>query len=84
MEHIRKVCVRHGVAPGIHVGDAETSFRYAEQGFVMITVASDLGLIFGGTAATLQRVREANLPGRTGAAGNGTGPRPERTASTPI
>jgi 4-hydroxy-2-oxoheptanedioate aldolase len=84
VEHIRKVCVRHGVAPGIHVGDAETSFRYAEQGFVMITVASDLGLIFEGTAATLRRVREANLPGRTGAAGNGTGPRPERTASTPI
>ena len=50
----------------------------------MITVASDIGLIFGGAAATLRRVREASVPGRKGAAGNGTGPRPERTASTPI
>ncbi len=64
VEHIRKVCERHGVTPGIHVGDAEASFRYAEQGFRLITVASDIGLIFGGSAATLQRVRGAKLPRR--------------------
>jgi 4-hydroxy-2-oxoheptanedioate aldolase len=62
VEHIRKTCERHGVTPGIHVGDADVSFRYAEQGFRLLTVASDIGLIFGGSAATLARVREARIP----------------------
>ena len=68
VETIRQACERHGVTPGIHVGDAETSFRYAEQGFRLITVASDIGLIFGGSAATLARVREAKIPRRAAAA----------------
>lgn len=80
VEHIRKTCERHGITPGIHVGDAETSFRYAEQGFRLITVASDIGLIFGGAAATLARVRSAVLP--TG--GSGAAARRSPGASTPI
>lgn len=81
VEHIRKACERHGVTPGIHVGDAETSFRYIEQGFRLLTVASDIGLIFGGAAATLERVRSAAVPGRRGANGHRAAGRP---ASTPI
>src|SRR4029079_9342482 len=75
VEHIRKACERHGVTPGIHVGDAETSFRYAEQGFRLITLASDMGLIFGGSAATLARVRQAKIPasGRGAASGGRRG-----------
>ena len=80
VEHVRRTCERRGVAPGIHVGDAEQSFRYAEQGFRLITVASDIGLIFGGAAATLARVRQATVPGRTAGQGSG-GARP---TSTPI
>jgi 4-hydroxy-2-oxoheptanedioate aldolase len=64
VEHIRQACERHGVTPGIHVGDAELSFQYAEQGFRLITVASDIGLIFGGSAATLSRMRGARIPKR--------------------
>ena len=81
VEKIRKACERHGVAPGIHVGDAETSYRYIEQGFRLLTVASDIGLIFGGAAATLERVRSAAVPGRRGANGHRA---PGRPASTPI
>jgi hypothetical protein len=75
VETIRRACERHGVTPGIHVGDAETSFRYAEQGFRLITVASDMGLIFGGSAATLARVRQAKIPasGRGAASGGRRG-----------
>ena len=62
VERIRDACERHGVTPGIHVGDAETSFRYVEQGFRLITVASDIGLIAGGAAATLARVRQGVPP----------------------
>jgi 4-hydroxy-2-oxoheptanedioate aldolase len=80
VEAIRKACERHGVAPGIHVGDAETSFRYAEQGFKLITVASDIGLIFGGSAATLNRMRQAKIPKATTRAATSNGSRP--TASS--
>src|SRR4029078_4031866 len=82
VEHIRQVCERRGATPRIHVGDAETSFRYAEQGFRLITVASDIGLILGGAASTLARVRSAVQPG-----GGNTGRVPagrEPTAATPL
>lgn len=57
IERIRTACVSHGVAPGIHTGDGATANRYLEQGFLMITVASDLGLITQGGAAELARAR---------------------------
>jgi len=82
VERVRTACVRHGVTPGIHVGDAETSFRYIEQGFQLITVASDIGLIMAGAASTLQRVRSAVTPaGRSGA---GAGTMGTRSATTPL
>jgi 4-hydroxy-2-oxoheptanedioate aldolase len=62
VEKIRLACERHGVTPGIHVGDTETSFRYIEQGFRLLTVASDIGLIAGGAAAALARLRQAKVP----------------------
>jgi 4-hydroxy-2-oxoheptanedioate aldolase len=76
VERIRQACERHGVTPGIHVGDAEQSARYVEQGFRLITVASDIGLIAGGAAATLARVRRALPPGRRA----GTSSRAQPTA----
>ena len=80
VETIRLACERHGVTPGIHVGDAETSYRYIEQGFRLLTVASDIGLIFGGAADTLERVRSALPPTRRG---DGLHSRVHRS-STPI
>jgi 4-hydroxy-2-oxoheptanedioate aldolase len=84
VERIRQACERHGVTPGIHVGDAETSFRYAEQGFRLLTVASDIGLIFEGAAATLARVRSAVPPSRRPSAGPAKGGRRSAGGSTPI
>lgn len=85
VERIRQACERHGVTPGIHVGDAETSFRYAEQGFRLITVASDIGLIMSGGAATLARVRSAVPPtGRGGRGGGKPAGRSPKGRSTPI
>jgi 4-hydroxy-2-oxoheptanedioate aldolase len=57
IDRIRTACVRHGVAPGIHTGDGETANRYREQGFLMITVASDLGLIAKGAGDELAKAR---------------------------
>jgi 4-hydroxy-2-oxoheptanedioate aldolase len=50
-------CRRHGVAPGIHTGDGGTARRYIDQGFLMVTVANELGLISNGGRAELARAR---------------------------
>jgi 4-hydroxy-2-oxoheptanedioate aldolase len=57
IDRIRTACLKHGVAPGIHTGDGETANRYREQGFLMITVASDLGLIAKGAGNELAKAR---------------------------
>ena len=50
-------CQRHGVAPGMHTGDGVTARRYLEQGFLMVTVANELGLITNGGRAELALAR---------------------------
>ncbi len=52
-------CRRHGVAPGIHTGDGRTARRYLEQGFLMVTVANELGLITEGGRTELALARGA-------------------------
>jgi 4-hydroxy-2-oxoheptanedioate aldolase len=64
VEHVRKTCERHGVAPGIHVSEATLSATYIEQGFRMVTVSADLGLIMMGGRADLALVRAAKVPHR--------------------
>jgi 4-hydroxy-2-oxoheptanedioate aldolase len=59
VERIRTACVRNGVAPGMHTGAGETANRYREQGFLMITVASDLGLLRYGAVEELSIARGA-------------------------
>ncbi len=67
VEHVRKTCEKHGVTPGIHVSEATLSAKYVEQGFRMITVSADIGLIMMGAAADLALVRAAKVPARKGA-----------------
>ena len=57
IETIRAAAMRHGVAPGIHTGDGATARRYLDQGFLMVTVASELGLITLGATAHLALAR---------------------------
>ncbi len=54
---ILAACRRHGVAPGIHTGDGTTARRYLDHGFLMVTVASDLGLITSGGRTQLDLAR---------------------------
>lgn len=54
---ILAACQRHGVAPGIHTGDGVTARRYLDQGFLMVTVANELGLITNGGRAELALAR---------------------------
>lgn len=57
IERIREACLRHGVAPGMHTGDGAVARGYLEQGFLMVTVISELGLITGGGKAHLATAR---------------------------
>jgi len=45
LEHILKVARKHGVAPGIHVVDAEAAQRRIAQGFQFIAVTSEAGMM---------------------------------------
>jgi 4-hydroxy-2-oxoheptanedioate aldolase len=54
---ILAACRRHGVAPGIHTGDGVTARRYLDQGFLMVTVTNELGLITNGGRAELALAR---------------------------
>jgi 4-hydroxy-2-oxoheptanedioate aldolase len=57
VEAIVTACRRHGVVPGIHASGALTKLR-REQGFVMITVASDILAMRSGLAGELAQARE--------------------------
>ncbi len=62
LELIRRSCVEHGVAPGIHTGDGGTAKRYLDQGFQMVTVANELGLITVGAKAHMAMARGETTP----------------------
>ena len=62
IERILAACVRHKVAPGIHCGDGATAGRYVSRGFLMVTVASDLGLLGTGGRAELAKARSERRP----------------------
>ena len=83
VETIRKACERHGVTPGIHVGNAAQSARYVEQGFRLLTIASDMGLIAAGRTS-IDIVRKAVPPGRKGGGKSGGRAGKGRSPKTPI
>lgn len=62
IERIRQACVRHGIVAGIHCVGGEMGTRRQAQGFQMITLVNDLGLIRAAGAAELElALRGADL-----------------------
>ena len=59
---ILAACRRHGITAGIHCADGAMAARRLEQGFTMVTVANDLGLVRAGVAAEL-RAADGGVPG---------------------
>jgi 4-hydroxy-2-oxoheptanedioate aldolase len=57
IERILAACGRHDVVPGIHCGDGATAGGFVARGFLMVTVASDLGLLGNGARAELAKAR---------------------------
>ena len=58
LERILEACNRHGVVPGI-AGNADTAVKRLEQGFKLVEVASDAGLLGLGAGRALSQVRPA-------------------------
>jgi len=66
LSRIVAACRRHGVAPGI-AGNPTTAPKRVAEGFAMVEVASDSGLLASGAATALSLLRP-----RDGAAGEST------------
>jgi 4-hydroxy-2-oxoheptanedioate aldolase len=45
LRHVRETAVRHGVAPGLHVADADAALRRLAEGWRFIAVSSELGFM---------------------------------------
>lgn len=56
LDRVLAACRRHNVVPGI-AGNAQTAVKRVEQGFQLVEVASDAGLLALGAGNALQKVR---------------------------
>jgi len=67
LRHLRETAVRHGIAPGIHTGDAEMARRRIAEGWRFVAIASELGFMLQSARATAravigEREEEAGAP----------------------
>jgi len=53
IEHVRKTCDRHGVAPGIHCSGAEAVNARLREGFRYCAMSSELKYMVAGLSAGL-------------------------------
>ncbi|GAA0384235.1 2,4-dihydroxyhept-2-ene-1,7-dioic acid aldolase [Acrocarpospora corrugata] len=53
IDEIRAACLDHGIAAGIQCANGEDAAKYTEQGFTMITIASDAPLLASAVRANL-------------------------------
>ena len=60
LRHLRETAVKHGVAPGLHVGDTEAALRRAAEGWQFIAVSSELGFMMQAAGAAARASVGAN------------------------
>ncbi|HLV78707.1 MAG TPA: hypothetical protein VKT32_00455, partial [Chthonomonadaceae bacterium] len=56
LKHLRETAVRHGIAPGIHVADAEAATRRIAEGWRFLAISSELGFMLQTANATVESV----------------------------
>jgi 4-hydroxy-2-oxoheptanedioate aldolase len=54
LKHLRETAVYHGIAPGLHVADAETAVRRQAEGWKFIAIASELAFMVQGAQETVK------------------------------
>jgi 4-hydroxy-2-oxoheptanedioate aldolase len=62
---IMAACRRHGIAAGIQCANGDIAATYAEQGFDMITVASDAAVLAAAVRAQLAAAKAGAAAGDT-------------------
>lgn len=53
---LREAAVKHGIAPGIHVADAEAAQRRVAEGWKFIAISSELGMMLQAAKQTVETV----------------------------
>jgi len=60
LKHLRELGRKHGVASGIHVANAEAAARRRAEGFQLIAIASEAGLMLAKARETLRALGPGN------------------------
>jgi 4-hydroxy-2-oxoheptanedioate aldolase len=56
LRHLRETAVKHGIAPGLHVADAEAANRRLAEGWKFLAISSELGFMQQAARQTAQAV----------------------------
>jgi 4-hydroxy-2-oxoheptanedioate aldolase len=56
MDHILATCKKHGVAPGLHTGNADEANARIAEGWQFIAIASELKMMLNGVNAEVQKL----------------------------
>lgn len=59
IEQLIAACRRHGVAPGIHLGNMDLLLKWTRKGMRMITYSTNVGLLGQGAAQGVKMLKEA-------------------------
>jgi 4-hydroxy-2-oxoheptanedioate aldolase len=54
LKHLRETAVYHGIAPGLHVANAEAAVRRQAEGWKFIAIASELAFMVQGAQETVK------------------------------
>jgi 2-dehydro-3-deoxyglucarate aldolase/4-hydroxy-2-oxoheptanedioate aldolase len=57
VEQIRDSCIRHGVAPGIHMRSAALARVWRDRGMKFLSTGSETGFLFDKASETVQSLR---------------------------
>jgi 2-keto-3-deoxy-L-rhamnonate aldolase RhmA len=58
VEQIRDSCLKHGVAPGIHMRSAALAKAWRDRGMRFLSTGSETGFLFDKAAETVRALRE--------------------------
>lgn len=56
IRHLRDTAMRHGVAPGMHVGTVDQARRRLSEGWKFVAIGSDLSFLLGGAQAAIKEL----------------------------
>jgi 4-hydroxy-2-oxoheptanedioate aldolase len=57
LDHILKTCKKHGVAPGIHCGNADEVNARAAEGWQFMAISSELKMMLNGVANEIKKLQ---------------------------